>query len=132
MTEPITTPATAAAVPMTPFVVAGTVPADVITDLADFRAQAIEGMGGEGISFQPGGPGTEVFTVPHPLLLEDEQHDALSEVLSTPAIARVLLNTPQDSEVYNRFRAAGGRSGDVMIAWRRLGEGAGAPKSAKR
>ncbi|MFD9614884.1 hypothetical protein ACFWWS_36520, partial [Streptomyces sp. NPDC059083] len=88
MTEPITTQAVQPAVPMTPFVVAGTVPADVITDLEDFRAQAIEAMGGKGISFQPGGPGTEVFTVPHPLLLEDEQNDALSEVLSTTKIAR--------------------------------------------
>ncbi|MEU6582815.1 hypothetical protein [Nocardia sp. NPDC046763] len=130
MTEPTTTPT--AAVPMTPFVVAGTVPADVITDLADFRAQAIEGMGGKGISFQPGGPGGEVFTVPHPLLLEDEQHEALATSLNTPAIARILLNTSDDPAVFDRFRAAGGRSGDVMIAWRRLGEGVGAPKSAKQ
>ncbi|MFD9615167.1 hypothetical protein ACFWWS_38005, partial [Streptomyces sp. NPDC059083] len=77
-------------------------------------------------------PGTEVFSVPHPLLLLDVLNDALCEVLSTPKIARVLLNTPQDQQVYDRFHAAGGRAGDVMIAWRRLGEGVGAPKSAKR
>ncbi|MFE3229342.1 hypothetical protein [Nocardia sp. NPDC059228] len=129
MTEPVTIAVEAAPVAMTPVVQA---PADVITDLAAFREQGIEGMGGKGISFQPGGPGTEVFTVPHPLMLDDDQHEELNQTLNTPAIARILLNTPGDPDVYTRFRAAGGRSGDVMIAWRRLGEGLGAPKSAKR
>lgn len=105
---------------------------DVIEDMEAFREQGIEGMGGKGIKFRPGGRGTEVFTVPHPLLLEDYQHKALSKSLSTPDIAEVLLNTTADPGVYDRFQAAGGRSGDVMIAWRRLGEGLGAPKSGKR
>lgn len=101
---------------------------DVITDMAAFRAQGLEGLGSPGIRLQPGGPGTEIFTVPHPLLLDDDQNDALATRSSLPDIAKVLLNTADDPGVFARFRAAGGRSGDVMIAWRRLGEGLDLPK----
>ncbi len=106
-------------------------PEGLVTDLAAFRAQAIEGMGSAGIGFQPDGPDTEIFMVSHPLLLDDYKHEKLAETLSTPEIAKVLLNTIDDPDVYARFVAAGGRSGDVLIAWRRLGQGLGAPKSAK-
>ncbi|MEV6258082.1 hypothetical protein AB0L97_32990 [Nocardia sp. NPDC051911] len=101
---------------------------DVVTDLSAFREQALEGLGSPGVRFQPGGPGTEVFTVPHPLLLTDAQNDQIAKPLSFVEIAKVLLNRPDDSQVYARFVAVGGRSGDVMMAWRRLSAGLDIPK----
>lgn len=99
----------------------------IITDIAAFREQAIESFGGEGISFQFE-PDGEIFTVPHPLLLDDAGNEAIKAALGTIEVARALLNTEDDPEVHVRFVAAGGRSGDVLLAWRRLSEGLGAPK----
>ncbi|WP_063039725.1 hypothetical protein [Nocardia pseudovaccinii] len=101
---------------------------DVITDMSAFREQALEGLGVAGARFRPGPVGTEVFTVPHPLLLSDEQNEQIAKPLSFVEIAKVLLNTPDDPHVYDRFSAAGGRSGDVMMAWRRLSAGLDIPK----
>lgn len=101
---------------------------DIITDMEAFRAQGLEGLGARGIRLQPGGVGTEIFEVPHPLLCTDEQNDQLRGRTSIVDIARTLLNKPDDDQVFERFRKAGGRAGDVMIAWRRLGDGLDAPK----
>ncbi|MEV6449648.1 hypothetical protein [Amycolatopsis sp. NPDC051716] len=98
---------------------------DAITDLTAFREQALEGLGSAGVRFALGG---EVFTVPHPLLLTDEQNEQIAKPLGFVEIAKVLLNTPEDPHVYERFHAAGGRAGDVMMAWRRLSAGLGVPK----
>lgn len=101
---------------------------DVITNMAAFREQAIEGLGAPGVRFQPGGPGTEVFTVPNMLLLTDAQNQEIAKPLNFVEIANVLLNTPDDDQVYARFAAAGGRAGDVMMAWRRMQSGLDIPK----
>ncbi|KZM70756.1 hypothetical protein [Nocardia terpenica] len=105
---------------------------ETVTDLAAFRAQGLESLGvARGISFQPGGPGTEVFTVPHALLLSDDKNTELAKPLDFVEIAKTILNTDTDPDAYYRFRAAGGQAGDVMIAWRHLSLGLDVPKSAK-
>ena len=102
---------------------------DVVADLEKFRAQAFEGLDAAAtIAFQPGGPGTEVFVVKHALLLSDEQNEKLADPMSFVAIAKLLLDTDTDPNVYDRFKAAGGRAGDIMMAWRRLSAGLEAPK----
>lgn len=86
-----------------------------VKDLDVWRAQALEALGAvEGMSFQPQ-PGGETFTVPHPLLLTDEQNKALDDASGALAIASVLLGDPLN---YSRFVMDGGRAGDVMMAWR--------------
>lgn len=102
----------------------------VIVNMAAFREQAIEGLGSAGMRFRPGGPGTEIFTVKHPLLLTDAQNEEISQPLGFIGVAKVLLNTTEDPGVYARFVAAGGQAGDVMLAWTRLKEGLDVPKSA--
>lgn len=88
---------------------------EVISDLVAFRAQAAEGIGGEGYRFQLE-PGGEIFLVPHPLLLDDDANDAIKVAVGNVDVARAIMGT----EAYERFRAAGGRSGDVLLAWRKL------------
>lgn len=103
---------------------------DAVRDMVRFREQGLEGLGAAaGINFQPGGPGTEVFAVPHPLLMSDEKNEELAKPMGFLGIAKLILNTDADPNVYQRFRAAGGQAGDVMIAWRRLSSGLDAPKS---
>lgn len=102
---------------------------EVIADLEKFRSQALEGLGAtSAFVFQPGGPRTEVFRVRHPLLLSDEQNNQLAKPMSFVEIAKLLLDTADDPEVYNRFKAAGGQAGDIMIAWRSLSAGLDVPK----
>jgi hypothetical protein len=121
-TAPILTAAAASA--PEPFVFG-----NAVTDLDKFRAQGFDGLEATaGISFQPGGAGTEVFTVRHALLLSDEQNEELARPQSFVDIAKLLFNTDSDPYVYDRFKAAGGRAGDVMIAWRRLSVGLDVPK----
>ena len=145
MSEPISTP-TAGVSNLPPLTsVPGTVPSpsapppppdpielgNTVRDMVRFREQGFEGLGlARGIDFQPGGPGTEVFTVPHALLLSDEKNEALDAPMNFVSVAKLLLNTDDDPNVYDRFKAAGGRAGDVMIAWRRLSQGLDVPKSA--
>ncbi|MGW0052042.1 hypothetical protein [Nocardia nova] len=103
---------------------------NAVRNMVRFREQGMEGLGyTREIKFQPGGPGTEVFTVLHPLLQTDEKNEALEAPMGTLGVARILLNTDEDPHVYERFRAAGGRSGDIMIAWRTLSNGLDIPKS---
>lgn len=102
----------------------------VVTNMLAFREQAIEGLGSPGMRFRPGGPGTEIFTVRHPLLLSDAQNEEISKPMNFIGVAKVLLNTAEDPGVYGRFVAAGGQAGDVMLAWQRLKEGLDVPKSA--
>ncbi|MEU6580669.1 hypothetical protein [Nocardia sp. NPDC046763] len=86
-----------------------------IYNLEDWRAQGLEALGADaGISFQPR-PGGEVFTVPHPLTLTDDQHGALDRASGSLSVATVLLG---GGDTYARFVAAGGRASDVMMAWR--------------
>ncbi|OXR46674.1 hypothetical protein B7C42_01649 [Nocardia cerradoensis] len=143
MSEPISTP-TAGVVPPALAAVPGTVPSpsapppppdpvelgDTIRNMVRFREQGLEGLGAAaGIKFQPGGPGTEVFTIPHPLLMSDEQNEELAKPQGFLGIAKLILNSEADPHVYERFRAAGGQAGDVMIAWRTLSNGLDVPKS---
>lgn len=91
-----------------------------VFDLAAWREQALEAIGAQpGMSFQPR-PGGETFTVPHPLLLADEQNAELDRASGALAIANVLLG---GAGAYSRFVAAGGRAGDVMMAWRVMQQG---------
>lgn len=100
---------------------------EVVKDLAAFRAQAIESIGGAGVSFQPEEDG-EIFTIPHPLLLDEAQNEAVEKAVGNVAVAKALLNTERDPGVHARFIAAGGRSGDVLLAWRQLTSKMNAPK----
>lgn len=86
-----------------------------IYDLDAWREQGLEALGAKAdISFQPR-PGGEIFTVPHPLTLTDDQSGGLDRASGNMAIAAVLLG---GTDVYARFVAAGGRATDVMMAWR--------------
>lgn len=138
MSEPVVSPTvspvpplTTSSVPPLPAPPAEPEPIDfgeIITDLSAFRAQGMEGLGAKGIRLQPGGPGTEIFTVPHPLLISDAQNEALGGRTTVVDIAKILLNSEDDPDVYARFVKAGGQAGDIMIAWRRLGDGLDLPK----
>ncbi len=92
-----------------------------IQNLDAWREQALEAIGAQaGILFQPRAGG-EIFTVPHPLTLDDEQNSELDRASGALAIATTLLGGPI---TYGRFVAAGGRAGDVMMAWRMMQQGA--------
>lgn len=93
----------------------------IVVDLASWRDQALEAIGAaQGITFRPD-PRGEAFTVPHPLLLTDTQSELLpvASRQGNLAVAKLLLG----EDVFARFQAAGGRAGDVLIAWRMMGEG---------
>ena len=45
----------------------------IVKDMAAFREQALEGLGGEGVTFQPEDDG-ELFLVKHPLLLDEGEN----------------------------------------------------------
>lgn len=93
----------------------------IVVDLAAWRDQAFEAIGAaQGITFRPD-PRGEAFTVPHPLLLTDAQSELLpvESRKGNLAVAKLLLG----EDTYARFAAAGGRSGDVLIAWRMMGDG---------
>ncbi|MFE3081774.1 hypothetical protein [Nocardia tengchongensis] len=88
---------------------------NTIYDLDAWREQALEALDAQpGIEFQPR-PGGEIFTVPHPLMLDDAKSAKLESASGALAIATVLLGSPA---AYARFVAAGGRAGDVMMAYR--------------
>lgn len=88
---------------------------NTVFDLDAWREQALEALEARsGIPFQPK-PNGEIFTVPNPLLLDDQQNADLDRASGALAVATVLLGGP---DVYGRFVAAGGRAGDVMMAWR--------------
>lgn len=91
-----------------------------IQNLDAWREQALEALGATtGISFQPRAGG-DTFTVPHPLVLDDEQNGELDRASGALAIATTLLG---GQDAYARFVAAGGRAGDVMMAWRMMQQG---------
>lgn len=93
----------------------------IVVDLASWRDQALEAIGAaQGITFRPN-PLGEAFTVPHPLLLTDAQSELLpvESRKGNLAVAKLLLG----EDVFARFQAAGGRAGDVLIAWRMMGDG---------
>ena len=99
----------------------------LVNDLAAFREQALENAGGSGYTFQPV-DGGEMFLVPSPLALTEDQNERLEKAKGNVAIAKALLNTEADPEVHARFIAAGGRSGDVLLAWRELTQSVNDPK----
>jgi hypothetical protein len=93
---------------------------NIVQNLDAWRGQGIEALGAKsGISFQPR-PGGEMFTVPHPLVLDDDQNEDLDRASGTVPIATVLIGGPS---TYARFKSVGGRAGDVMMAWRMMQQG---------
>ncbi|WP_040853816.1 hypothetical protein [Nocardia niigatensis] len=93
---------------------------ETVYDLTAWRDQALEALGAQnGIPFQPR-QGGEIFTVPHPLTLDDDKNKELEIASGAMAIASVLLG---GSAVYARFVAAGGRAGDVMMAYKIMQQG---------
>jgi hypothetical protein len=106
-----------------------------VTDLAKWREQQLENFGGVGHDFEltwsdkvTGEERHETFTVNHPLSLEEDQNDAVDAAKGTVALAKALLNTEADPDRHSRFIAAGGRSGDVLIAWRQMTQEMNGPK----
>jgi hypothetical protein len=106
-----------------------------VKNLADFRQQMLDGIGGAGYEFEltyenDGTPTTEVFVVPHPLAVEDEQSEAVDAAgTDSVEIARALMNTPDDPQKYERFKKAGGRASDVILVWRQMSQRMAAAKS---
>lgn len=95
-----------------------------VKELSDFRNQMLDSIGGAGYDFElsyddNGAPRTEVFTVPHPLAVEDDQSTAIDAAgTDSVAIAKALINTEDDPTRYERFKKAGGRASDVILVWR--------------
>ena len=87
-----------------------------VDNLAEFRAQAVDEISDEAIVLKAG---KEEFRVDHPLLMEDDQYQAILDARGNIATAKAILG----EEAYERFKAAGGRSGDVLLAWRKLSNG---------
>lgn len=72
-------------------------------------AQRSEALGGDTIEFDFGG---ETFSMPHPLLADDEWKIGMRESGDDDiAAARSILGDEQ----YDRFRAAGGRAGYIIL-----------------
>ncbi|GAC70726.1 hypothetical protein [Gordonia soli] len=106
-----------------------------VEDLSKWRESMLDGLGGEGYEFalswvdpESGERHHETFTVPHPLGLDEDANNTLEAATGTVAVAKALLNTKTDPRVHDRFIAAGGRSGDVLIAWRTMSAEMNAPK----
>ncbi|AXQ65138.1 tail assembly chaperone [Gordonia phage Schmidt] len=77
-------------------------------DLGAIVEQRAEAVGGETIEFQWKG---ETFTIPHPLLADDDFKDGLLEVETDMELAEYYLGEEQ----FDRFRELGGRSGYIGI-----------------
>ena len=97
--------------------------AEVVKNMVVWREQALEALGGGGVKFQPVEDG-EIFLVPHPLAMTEEQNAAVEDAKGNVAIAKALLGEAG----HTRFVAAGGQSGDVLLAWRQLTEAMNNPK----
>jgi hypothetical protein len=105
--------------------------ADVLS-LADFEQQAIEALGqtpGKTIRLDNG----ESVTIPHPMLVSDEQQARIEAVENDddlnldedgkingqrpPSKAARLARAVLGEEQHARFIAGGGKSNHVMLAW---------------
>lgn len=83
-------------------------------DLSAIVEQRTEALGGENVEFTFGG---ETFTMPHPLLADDAWKEAINDAGDSDVEnARAMLGDEQ----YERFLAAGGRSGYVMLLVQKL------------
>lgn len=61
----------------------------------------------------------EIVAVPHPLFMADEAQAAVNAAgADTVAMAKAILG----DDVHARFIANGGRSNDVMLAWRLMSQ----------
>lgn len=81
-------------------------------DLDALVAQHREATGGDDIVFQFGG---EKFTMPHPLLADDEWKDDLAAIDSDVEMGRFVLGEEQ----YERFRELGGRASFIGLLMRK-------------
>lgn len=84
---------------------------------ARFKLEALRDQATESLGATPGyiielNDGTEV-TIPNPMFVDDETQELLEAADSTIEIARAVLG----EDTFDKFRAAGGRSNDVAIAW---------------
>ncbi len=78
-------------------------------NLDEIVAQRSDALGGDTIEFDFGG---EAFSMPHPLLADDDWKIAMRESGEDDlAAARSILGDEQ----YDRFRAAGGRAGYIIL-----------------
>ncbi len=77
-------------------------------DLDALIAQHRDATGGDDVVFTFGG---ETFTMPHPLLAEDEWKDELSEITSDVEMGRFVLGDEQ----YEKFRELGGRASFIAL-----------------
>lgn len=85
-------------------------------NLDEIVAQHREAVGGDDVVFTLG---AEKFSFPHPVLADDDWKDSLPP-LSDGDVAQV--QAMLGDEQYERFRAAGGQSGMVMLLVRKVQE----------
>lgn len=81
-------------------------------DLDALVAQHRDATGGDDIAFTFGG---EEFSMPHPLLAEDEWKDELSEITSDVEMGLFVLGEEQ----YARFKELGGRASFIGLLMRK-------------
>lgn len=84
---------------------------------ARFKLEALREQATESLGVTPGyiielEDGTEV-TIPNPMFVDDETQETIEAADSTIDIAKAVLG----EELFDKFRAAGGRSNDVALAW---------------
>lgn len=84
---------------------------------ARFKLEALREQATESLGASPGyvielDDGTEV-TIPNPMFVDDDTQETIEAADSTIDIARAVLG----DDTFDKFRAAGGRSNDVAIAW---------------
>jgi hypothetical protein len=84
-------------------------------DLDAIVAQHREATGGDELTFTFGG---EKFTMPHPLLADDEWKDELAEITSDVEMGLFVLGEDQ----YERFRELGGRASFIGLLMRKAQE----------
>lgn len=105
-----------------------------VTDLARFREQLTENAGGLSVNFQlsytdpaTGQPRTETFVVPNPIVAEQHVEDGIKAATTDVDIAKAIINTPTDDQIFERFKLAGGRANDIVGAWRAMQDELGRP-----
>lgn len=84
-------------------------------DLDAIVAQHRDATGGDDITFTFGG---ETFTMPHPLLADDEWKDELADITSDVEMGQFVLGEEQ----YERFRELGGRASFIGLLMRKAQE----------
>lgn len=87
---------------------------------ARFKLEALRDQATESLGVTPGyiielDDGTEL-TIPNPMFVDDETQQTIEEAESTIDIAKAILG----DELFDKFKAAGGRSNDIALAWQMM------------